>query len=120
MGYWKTAIERFKIQDYSQHPWAELLQNTLAHVEPETLAELQASGELNAFLSVKVDDCIKSIEVMQKQGMDHQEAQELALSDMLPKEREEIEDWEDEGALADLVAEFSDAIVEDDDTDDTE
>jgi hypothetical protein len=36
MGYWKSTMERFKIQDYSEHPWAELLKQALAAVEPLT------------------------------------------------------------------------------------
>jgi hypothetical protein len=119
MGYWTSVVKRDGLKDLTNHPWAQLLKDTLAQVEPDTLAELEASGELADFLTVKVAQCKLDIRSYMKGGMDHQEAQELALADMLPKEPEEIEDWEDEGALADLVAEFSDAIVEDDDTDET-
>lgn len=103
MGYWSTTMERFKIKDRSQHPWADLLKKSLAQVEPVSLAELEAAGELDAFLSVKVDECIQSIRAMQKQGMDYDEAKESAFESMLPREPEVEEDWEREGAEQDAI-----------------
>ena len=103
-------MERFKIRDRSMHPWADLLKRSLAQVEPETLAELEANGELDAFLSVKVNECIVSIRAMQKQGMDYEDAKECAFDSMLPKQPEESEQWEQEGAEADAVSVFSDWI----------
>lgn len=103
MGYWSTTMERFNIRDRSQHPWADLLKKTLAQVEPVSLAELEAAGELDAFLSVKVDECIQSIRAMQKQGMDYDEAKESAFESMLPREPEVEEDWEREGAEQDAI-----------------
>lgn len=103
MGYWSTTMERFNIRDRSQHPWADLLKKTLAQVEPVSLAELEAAGELDAFLSVKVDECIQSIRAMQKQGMDYEEAKESAFESMLPREPEVEEDWEREGAEQDAI-----------------
>lgn len=96
-------MERFKIRDRSQHPWADLLKKSLAQVEPVSLAELEAAGELDAFLSVKVDECIQSIRAMQKQGMDYEEAKESAFESMLPREPEVEEDWEREGAEQDAI-----------------
>jgi len=113
MGYWTSTMERFKIIDRSNHPWADTLTQALAQVEPETLAELTASGELNAFLSCKVDECMKSIRSMESQGMDHDEAKECAFESMLPKEPEDVEDWEQEGAEADAVDAFSKWIESD-------
>lgn len=111
MGYWSNTMERYKIRDRSMHPWAELLRGTLANVEPESFAELETTGELNAYLSVKVDECIQSIRTMQKQGMDYQTAKECAFDAMLPKAEQAVaEDWEDEGALADMTDAFSDWI----------
>jgi len=110
MGYWKKTMERFKIQDQTTHPWADLLKETLTQVEPETLAELIEAGELDAFLSVKVDECERSIRAMQKQGMDYQEAKECAFESMLPSTPKEAEDWEHEAAEADAAAAFSDWI----------
>lgn len=103
MGYWSTTMERFNIRDRSQHPWADLLKKSLAQVEPVSLAELEAAGELDAFLSVKVDECIQSIRAMQKQGMDYEEAKESAFESMLPREPEVEEDWEREGAEQDAI-----------------
>lgn len=110
MGYWTKTQERYKIRDRSTHPWADTLKQSLAQVEPVTLAELEAAGELDAFLSVKVDDCIKSIRSMRAQGMDYETAKEAAFDSMLPKEPEEAEDWEREGAEQDAIDAFSDWI----------
>lgn len=110
MGYWQKTMERYNIPDHSGHPWAALLQQSLASVEPETFAELEASGELTAFLSCQVDDAITSIAAMQKQGMEYQEAEECALDSMLPKEPTEIEDWEEEEAEQEAIDAFSDWI----------
>ena len=46
MGYWKSTVERFKIENYSEHPWADTLKQALAAVEPDTLAKLESNGEL--------------------------------------------------------------------------
>lgn len=110
MGYWSKTMERFNIKDRSTHPWAELLKKTLAQVEPTTLAELEANGELDAFLSCKVDECEKSIRAMQAQGMEYDEAKESAFESMLPREPEVVEDWEKEGAEQDAIDAFSDWI----------
>jgi hypothetical protein len=110
MGYWTNTMERFGIKDRTQHPWAELLKQTLAQVEPATLAELEADGELGAFLSVKVDECMKSIRDMQQGGMEYETAKELAFESMLPREPETVEDWELEGAQQEEADAFSDWI----------
>lgn len=110
MGYWTSTQDRFKIRDYSNHPWADTLKKSLAAVEPQTLAELEANGELNAFLSVKVDECMKNIRTNQQVGMDYEAAKESAFDSMLPKEPEDVEDWEREGAEQDAIDGFSDWI----------
>lgn len=110
MGYWTKTQERYKIRDRATHPWADTLKQSLAQVEPNTLAELEASGELDAFLSVKVQECITAIRSMQAQGMGYDEAKECAFDSMLPKEPEEAEDWEREGAEQDAIDAFSDWI----------
>jgi hypothetical protein len=120
MGYWTSIVKRDGLKDLTNHPWAQLLKDTLAQVEPDTLTELEASGELADFLTAKVAQCKLDIRSYMKGGMEHQEAQELALADMLPKEREEPTDWEEEGALADLAAEFSKSIGEVEDAGSTE
>lgn len=107
MGYWTNTLERYKIRDYSNHPWANTLKQSLAKVEPETLAELEASGELTAFLSVKVDACMKEIRSMVQSGMDHEAAKEIAFESMLPSEPETIEPWEQEGGEQDAIDGFS-------------
>lgn len=37
-------IERFGVQDYSGHQWAQLLQASLAEIEPKILEELEVIG----------------------------------------------------------------------------
>lgn len=110
MGYWKTTMERFGVQDYLGRPWAQLLQASLAEVEPKTLEELEASGDLSSFLSVNVHECMTSIDAMQKQGMDYEVAKECAFDSMLPKPMDVIEHWEEEGSQQYMLDAFGDWI----------
>ncbi len=104
MGYWTSTQQRYGIRERANHPWAVLLRKTLAQVAPATLGEFEADGELDAYLSVKVDECEKSIRTMVAQGMERDVAREIAMQAMLPQPEEEVaEDWEKEGADADAI-----------------
>ncbi len=60
MGYWSNTMENI--------PGADLLKKSIAHVEPATLAELEAADDLGAFVCVKADECMKSIRTTQLHG----------------------------------------------------
>lgn len=99
MGYWAKRAEG--IDPRTNHPLSTLLRKTTEQVKPDLVATLQAAGEYDAYIAVKVNDCFRDIRSMVKAGMSQSEAKQLAVSDMLPAEPEDFEDWEVEGGMED-------------------
>lgn len=103
MGIWTNKQKAREIPSRHNHPWAQLLLKTMQQVEPELVEELTEEGELEAYLTVHVDNCMKEIRASQQAGMEYAVAKELAFENMLPVEPEEIEDWEQEGGEEDAA-----------------
>lgn len=112
MGYWAKRAEG--INPRTDHPLSIMLRKTMDQVEPEYVETLKADGEYEAYVAVKVDDCFRDIRSYVKSGMSHSDAKELAIADMLPVEVDEDEDddWIEDGAQADTIAQFSDWLDE--------
>jgi hypothetical protein len=111
MGYWTNQQQSDGIQDRSNHPWATLLRKTLDQVQPDFVETLLANGDMEAYLSISVNNCMKEIRRIQKDGSDYQTAKELAFADFLPIDEsdddEPWEDWEEEGGQQDAIDAFS-------------
>lgn len=86
--------------------WVSLLQNNLRRCHPNLVATLAMKGDLDAYLKVVVCQAMLDHQSNLAAGMDLTTANELAMEDLLrPEQPEEAEeDWELEGATADIVA----------------
>lgn len=108
MSYWQKTAASLKGE---QNPeWIDLLRGNLQTCHPERLAHLAAANDLEAYLKVRVSTAETQFQTMLEAGMDTETATELTLKDLLepaPDEANRSEDWETEGADADMVAAMS-------------
>lgn len=119
MGYWTKQAANLK--DVSDHPWYGIYEDALEQAAPEKYAELQAAGELEGYIAVKVAAAIADFEDSLEEGIDEPTAREMALADLMPTDEdlEETEDYEIEGGIADAAAgltEYLNRTVESDPT----
>jgi hypothetical protein len=104
-GMYSKEMEREKIPNRANHPWAKLVRDTLKEENPGLYAELESDGDLDAYASIKVSQCMEDIRWYQNPGgNDYATAKELAMADMLTTaETESAEDYEVEGGAEDMM-----------------
>lgn len=87
MGYWTDLATKTRAPvELSDHPWAGVLRNTTESVKPEVYATLESTGDLDAYLAVKVSEALKQFAEYKKQGMDDDTARSLVMEELLPQE----------------------------------
>lgn len=109
-SYWKQTAS--KISQPTNPEWENLLQSSLNRCQPSLLETLQSSGDLEAYLKVRVDTATNQHQSLLEAGMSDQEATELVLGELLEQPEEptaetdaETED-EDELEANEELAEF--------------
>lgn len=90
MGYWTDRAELLDSQE--DHPFYDLLRDALEVAKPSLFAELEAYGDLDAYLTVKVSDALAELDEHAESGLDYDVAKELVLDSLLPKDDEDPED----------------------------
>lgn len=110
MGYWTKLQSRLQVKDRHTHPWAVLLLTATQRATPELVETLKENGDLDAYLSMHVDDIEKRIRQLRADGTDYETAKEIAFEEFFPSEPDEIEDWEEEGGQQDAIDALSDWV----------
>lgn len=117
-AYWTTRAAEVTAADSSAatDPWREMLRKYLYQTQPEQAQALERSGELEAYLTVRVADARELEEMLEEQmdGMDNATmvAESLAMGEMMPPVGEEAqvvipEDLEEaDAAMADAAEKF--------------
>ena len=104
MSYWKETAS--KIKETPNQEWMDFLLDSLERSQPEKLKELQKDGDLQAYLKVRVSSAMEDYQTFQDGGMSPNEAYEMAMEQLLlstdPESQETPEEWETEGAMADV------------------
>lgn len=97
-----------EIKEPVNQEWLGLLQDNLRRCHPHLVASLAMRGDLEAYQQVMVSEAVKYYQESLDSGTDKQTARELAMEMLLrPEEADpetQEEDWELEGATADIVA----------------
>jgi hypothetical protein len=109
--YWQELAAKTKDLPPLEHPWAQIIENTLLVDQPDLHTELFQLGELESYLRVKVADAIAEFDRLVAAGTPPATANELAIQNVLPASEEEpAEDWEIEGGMDDQVDALSDFL----------
>lgn len=110
MGYWQTRRDGIETDVTIEHDLVELLAKALKRVKPGLYDTLYDSGELEAYLVVKVHDALEEVAMLKDTGMDEAAARAEAMESMLPQvDGDAPEQYELEGHAADEFA----ALTED-------
>lgn len=105
VSFWKQTASRIKTPPRAD--WMELLRENLRTCHPEKLAELAATDDLTAYLTVMTNSAAEQYQTMIEAGMTPETAKELALNQLLqqtPTDEDRSEPWEEEGALEEMAA----------------
>jgi hypothetical protein len=84
--------------------WVDMLRENLRQAHHQLVTELSMAGDLEAFLKVRVATAMAEHDQRLAEGIPEPIALELTMADMLIPERETTEDYEEEGATADIIA----------------
>lgn len=109
MGMWTKQASGLP-RGLRHHPWTRALTRAIEDVEPALADRLRKMGDLDAYVLVKVDAALRSMQEMLAAGTDEQTAKELTLADLMPQEPEPAEEYELEGAAEDEAAALEDFL----------
>lgn len=106
MGYWTKLAEG--IQVHQNDPWRALVESKLS-ADEELSAEIDATGEREAYVTVKASECQSLYQAYVDEGRPASFARELAIDEVF-SEDPETEDYEIDGGLEDEAAAFDESI----------
>ena len=97
--------------------WTDLLRANLQRCHPHMATGLAMRGDLEAYLTVMVNQATQDYQANLESGMSQPDANELAMADLLrpaeaETEAEPEEDWDLEGATADIAAAMEKRLLE--------
>jgi hypothetical protein len=105
---WKAqAAEAIAAGYVPGHEWELMLRRHLKAFLPDLTAELNESDYLEAFVITKTHQAIQECAAREERGMSPEVADELTFESFSPIPPDELdvpEDWELEGAEADMIA----------------
>jgi hypothetical protein len=71
------------LSNTKQHPWEQWYFDALEITDPELFEEMKQSGELEAFVKVKVYEAVGSYDLFLHKYLDPQKAKEKALTELM-------------------------------------
>ncbi len=97
-SYWKTRAKQAVQAGYlAKNQWERDLKRHLERCFPELLKELQAGGEVNAYLIVKTSSAMDLMHFLVNQGGSPEDARQAARERLLcrpPEEEDRNQEWE--------------------------
>lgn len=109
MGYWTELAK--DIQVHQNDPWRALVESKLDNDE-ELKAEIDATGEAEAYVTVKAHECQSLYQAYVDDGRPLSVARELAVDEVFSADPQ-TEQYEIDGGLEDEAAEFSKMLKDD-------
>jgi hypothetical protein len=81
MQYWNERAQA--VDGNLDHEWRPLFADYLKTARPALREELEADGELAAYITVKIASAQDDLDEMIESGMEAEVAKEIALNDLL-------------------------------------
>lgn len=104
---WKQlAAEAVKSGYQPGNSWEAMLDRHLQSHLPDLVKELNQSGDYQAYLQARTNNCLDEYLAMVDQGTDPHEARSSAMRTLLPTPPDEIdrpEAWEQEAGMSDQM-----------------
>lgn len=110
MNYWKNKAATLP-PGLDGHHWVPGFRAAMEAVQPALVATLsQYPGELDAYVRCQIAEAIAEFERNLASGSEMAVAEELARDLLMPKEPDDAEEWEREGAEEDAIAGLDDFL----------